>query len=79
MPFIHIPLKKPVEIPAVLRGINRDTSEMNGIERMHLHATWDFNRPGRHPRGDSAPAQQPEARPPIVVDLLAPSPYGGEL
>lgn len=75
MPFIHIkslPLKDPVDIAEVLRGINRDFSEKTGIELMHLHATWEFYQPGHYAKGDTTPENQPEARHPIIVDLLTP-------
>lgn len=75
MPFIHIkslPLKDPADIAKVLRAINRNFAEKTGIDPMHLHATWEFYQPGHHAKGDTAPAQQPEARHPIIVDLLTP-------
>ncbi|HEY7745804.1 MAG TPA: hypothetical protein VIA07_05655, partial [Desulfuromonadales bacterium] len=36
---------------------------------MHLH---EFYPPCHYAKGDIAPAQQPEARQPIIVDLLTP-------
>jgi hypothetical protein len=75
MPFIHIkslPLSSPGDITEVLRGITRDFAEKTGIGLMHLHATWEFYPPGHYAKGDTAPAQQPEARHPIIVDLLTP-------
>jgi len=75
MPFIHIkslPLKDSFDIPKILRGINRDFSEKTGIELMHLHATWEFFQPSHYAKGDTTPEHQPEARHPIIVDLLTP-------
>jgi len=75
MPFILIkslPLKNPVDISAVLRGINRDFSKKTGIALMHLHSTWEFYPPGHYAKGDTTPEHQPEARHPIIVDLLTP-------
>lgn len=75
MPFIHIkslPLSSPGDLTEVLRGITRDFADKTGIALMHLHATWEFYPPGHYAKGDTAPAHQPEARYPIIVDLLTP-------
>lgn len=75
MPFIQIkslPLHKDRDIPTVLREINRDFARATGIDPLHLHATWEFFAPGHYAKGEHTPTHQPEARHPLIVDLLTP-------
>jgi len=75
MPFIHIkslPFETPPDVPAVITGICKEFAEANNIPVEHVHATWEFFKPGHYAKGNRAPASQPQSRHAVLVDLLTP-------
>jgi len=75
MPFIRIeslPFEQPLDLPDVVRALNRDLSEATGIELTHLHTRWQILPGGGYAKGDSSPDYQPELRHPLIVELLTP-------
>ena len=75
MPFIHIkslPFTKSVDVGAVLEGLSRDFAKETGIELKHVHATWQFLKPGHYAVAGKARGRQPKSSHPLLVDLLSP-------
>ncbi|MEN8207404.1 MAG: hypothetical protein ABFS24_15570 [Pseudomonadota bacterium] len=75
MPFIHIkslPFNPSLDRSRIVEGIARDFSGKTGIELFHIHTTWEFFSPGCYAKGDKTPEYQPDARHPLIVDLLTP-------
>jgi len=78
MPFIRIeslPFEQPVDLPSIVRAVNRDISETCAIELEHLHTLWTILPGGCYAKGDSSPDFQPELRHPLMVELLTPDNY----
>lgn len=81
MPFIHIkslPFTKSSDVAAVLEGLSRDFAKQTGIELKHIHATWEFLRPGHYAVAGKTRRRQPKTSHPLLVDLLSPDLNGAE-
>lgn len=75
MPFINItslPFTKSLDTGAVLEGVSRDFSKATGIELAHVHATWEFLKPGHYAVAGRVRNRQPKSSHPLLVDLLTP-------
>ena len=81
MPFIRIeslPFEQPIDLPSIVRGINRDVSESCALELEHLHTCWSTIPSGCYAKGDSSPDYQPELKHPVIVELLTPEDFQDE-
>jgi len=75
MPFIRIeslPFEQPLDLPEVVRALNRDLSDASGIELNHLHSRWQILPAACYAKGDASPEHQPELKHPLIVELLTP-------
>lgn len=75
MPFIHIkslPFAKSFDVAAVLEGVSRDFAQETGIELKHVHATWEFLKPGHYSVAGKARDRHSQSSHPLLVDLLSP-------
>ncbi|HKJ96024.1 MAG TPA: hypothetical protein VKA32_10405, partial [Gammaproteobacteria bacterium] len=62
MPFVHIrslPFDPPLDVPAIVRRVNCDLSDVLGIPADHITVTWELVAPGHYSVGGRTEYTQP--------------------
>ena len=75
MPFIHIkslPFEPELKISRVLRAVAKEFSEITNVSLEHIHATWEYFKPGHYATHDIAPGVHHSETHVVIVDLLTP-------